>query len=350
VRPHATIDVHNHVMPDGLADAMRRRSEPPAIRVTASGEERRLMPQGHTLPFSRESYTDMVARLAYMDRLGIERQILSMGQLFGVQCLPTAEALPLVRLFNDDLATLCAAHPDRFSGIAALPMDDMDAAVAELCRARTELGLMGAVVPADHLENREEADKIRPIFEAANALGAWVFVHPGQRPDDFRRANQQRGKPAAHDIAIPRQALNVQTRVAAATITLLLTDFLDPWPNLLVHVANLGGTLAAMVERMDTLTRLHRAGEAPPSSRMRRVYVDTASVGPRAIELAVGVFGADRVMMGSDCPIFRTEDMLDAVRAARISAADRRRVLHDNAAALLEPCAAPLAKQKGKST
>ena len=331
-----TIDVHNHFMPDGLVDALRRRSEPPAIRVTESGEERRLMPQGHTLPFSRESYTDMAARLAYMDRLGIERQILSMGQLFGVQCLPIAESVPLVRLFNDDLAALCAEHPDRFSGIAALPMDDMDAAVAELRRARTELGLMGAIIPVDHLENREEADRIRPIFDAANALGAWVFVHPGERPDNFRRANQQRGKGPAPDISIPRQALNVQTKVAAAAITLLLTDFLDPWPNLLVHIANMGGTLAAMVERMDTLTRLHRAGSAAPSARMRRVYIDTASVGPRAIELAVGIFGADRVMMGSDCPIFRTEDMLDAVRAARISEADRRRLLYDNAAALLD--------------
>ena len=331
-----TIDVHNHFMPDGLVDAMRRRSEPPAIRVTESGEERRLMPQGHTLPFSRESYTDMAARLAYMDRLGIERQILSMGQLFGVQCLPIAESVPLVRLFNDDLAALCAEHPDRFSGIAALPMDDMGAAVAELRRARTELGLMGAIIPVDHLENREEADRIRPIFEAANALGAWVFVHPGERPDNFRRASQQRGKGPAPDISIPRQALNVQTKVAAAAITLLLTDFLDPWPNLLVHVANMGGTLAAMVERMDTLTRLHRAGAAAPSSRMRRVYIDTASVGPRAIELAVGIFGADRVMMGSDCPIFRSEDMLDAVRAARISEPDRKRLLYDNAAALLD--------------
>ena len=331
-----TIDVHNHFMPDGLVDGLRRRSEPPAIRVTESGEERRLMPQGHTLPFSRESYTDMKARLAYMDRLGIERQILSMGQLFGVQCLPIAESVPLVRLFNDDLAALCAEHPNRFSGIAALPMDDMGAAVAELRRARTELGLMGAIIPVDHLENREEADRIRPIFEVANALGAWVFVHPGERPDNFRRASQQRGKGPAPDISIPRQALNVQTKVAAAAITLLLTDFLDPWPNLLVHIANMGGTLAAMVERMDTLTRLHRAGAVAPSSRVRRVYIDTASVGPRAIELAVGIFGADRVMMGSDCPIFRTEDMLDAVRAARISEPDRRRLLYDNAAALLD--------------
>lgn len=331
-----TIDVHNHYMPDGLVDAMRRRSEPPAIRVTESGEERRLMPQGHTLPFSRESYTDMKARIAYMDRLGIERQILSMGQLFGVQCLPIAESVPLVRLFNDDLAALCGEHPDRFSGIAALPMDDMDAAVAELRRARIELGLMGAIIPVDHLENREEADRVRPLFEAANALGAWMFVHPGERPDNFRRASQQRGKGPAPDISIPRQALNVQTKVAVAAITLLLTDFLDPWPNLLVHIANMGGTLAAMVERMDTLTRLHRPGTPPPSSRMRRVYIDTASVGPRAIELAVGVFGADRVMMGSDCPIFRSEDMLEAVRAARISDADRKRLLYDNAAALLD--------------
>ena len=72
-----------------------------------------------------------------------------------------------------------------------------------------------------------------------------------------------------------------------------------------------------------------------PSSRARAVWVDCASLGPQALEQAVAVFGADRVLLGTDCPIFDTARTLAGIQGSRLSAADQALVLHDNAAALL---------------
>lgn len=331
------IDVHTHYLPESVVEALRRRNVAPAIETQPDGTERRLMPQGHTLPFTGDAYSDIDARIALMDRLGIARQVLSMGQLFGIQCLPIEESLPLVRMFNDDLGALCDRHPNRFSGIALLPMDDLGATVAEFKRARAELGLMGAIIPASHFETREEAENLVALFQAGQELGGWFFIHPGPRPDEYRRETETPSDASQEpDNRIARQALTVQTKIGAAAITLLLTGFLDPYPDILVHVANLGGTLPAVVERMDQLSRLHTPDDKPPSRRMRRIYIDTASLGQHAIELAVSIFGADRVMFGTDLPIFPIESMQDAVQAARMDDDQRAQIVNGNALALIE--------------
>jgi predicted TIM-barrel fold metal-dependent hydrolase len=72
-----------------------------------------------------------------------------------------------------------------------------------------------------------------------------------------------------------------------------------------------------------------------PSSRARAVWVDSASLGTQALEQAVAVFGADRVMLGTDCPIFDTARTLSGVQQSRLSAGDQAMVLHGNAAGLL---------------
>jgi predicted TIM-barrel fold metal-dependent hydrolase len=268
-------------------------------------------------------------RVAFMDRLGVRRQLLSLPGLFGVDSLPFAQAQPLVRGFNDALAELCRAHPDRFAGLAALPLADIDAAVAELRRARRELGLVGAILPVDAFLSEAQAARLAPIFAAGDDLGAHFFVHPGRMPGNHPLPPP----PPDHELA--RRALAVQHEVGEAMVTLLLSDFLAPWRDVTVHVANLGGTFPAVVERMDHMVQLRDPTRALPSSRARRVWVDCSSLGANALEQAVRVFGADRVVLGTDCPIFDTQHTLAAVRDARLADVEREAILSGNASALL---------------
>jgi len=100
-------------------------------------------------------------------------------------------------------------------------------------------------------------------------------------------------------------------------------------------VANMGGTLPYVIERMDNVT-LTRTPEAPlPSSKVNRVHVDCSSLGPRSLELAAAIFGTDRIVFGTDCPIFSTEQSLNAVASANISDASRELILLGNAEKLL---------------
>ena len=326
-----TIDVHCHYVPAVLAGALRDRTEPPFIEPAPEGGERFVMPIGN-LPFT-DAYGDITGRLDFMDDHAVDVQLLSFPGLFGLDSLPVAEARPLLALFNDDLGALRARHPDRFLGLAALPFADLDAAAAELRRGMTELGLAGAILPVNGFVTAVHAAAFAPLFAEADALGAHLFIHPGRRPDEVPPP----GAPPAPvpDQAIARRALEVQHRVALAMVTLLFTDFLDPYPNVSVHVANLGGTLPMVIERMDHVVAT-RAPETPSfAERARRLHVDCSSLGPRAIEIAASVFGADRLLMGTDCPIFRTDWTLRAIAAARLTDAERQAVRHANAAALL---------------
>lgn len=331
-----TIDMHVHYLPAALAEALRARDTAPCIETDADGTERRLLPAGNRLPYKPQEDTDMDARLAFMDEMGVARQVLSLGLLSGLHCLPAKEAAPLARAFNDDLAALIGRHPDRFSGIALLPVADMDAAVAEFGRARS-LGLIGAIVPANGFATLDDAEKLRPLFAAAQQRGGHMFVHPGLRPDQFPPKPQTGGKPRFSDNALQRLALEVQANLGHATVTLVCTDFLDPYPDVTVQVANLGGTLPMVIERMDHAARIRTPDARLPSERLGRVHVDCASLGPSAIEAACAAFGTDKVLFGTDCPIFRTDWTIDAVAAANISTADRNALLSGNAEALLMP-------------
>jgi predicted TIM-barrel fold metal-dependent hydrolase len=114
-----------------------------------------------------------------------------------------------------------------------------------------------------------------------------------------------------------------------------LFDFLVPYPEVTVQVANLGGAIPFLIERMDEVCRQQLKGDALPSSRMQRCYVDTASFGPRAIELAVACFGADHVLLGTDCPIFDTQRMLDAIAETHLDEHDRSLITSSNARRML---------------
>lgn len=325
-------DLHAHWVPDALAAVLRARARPPRIAQAEDGGER-IYIHRESLAFG-PAFSDVGARLRFMDRHGVGRQLLSLAGLFGIDSLPADEALPLVRLYNDATAAAARAHPGRIVGLAALPLGDMAAAVAELERARRALGLAGAILPCDGFLSAAQAERLRPLFEAGNRLGAHFFLHPGPLPATLALGAES-GPPIGDNAEIRHTTLNVQARISQAMVSLLFTDLLEPYGNVSVHVANLGGMLPFVIERMDHVSRERAPDAPPPSTRVRRVHVDCASLGPRAIELAVAVFGADRVVLGTDCPIFSTAYSLGAIAEARISEPDRRKILSGNAEELL---------------
>lgn len=322
------VDFHAHWIPPALAAALRKRRGTPRIEAASDGE--RLVTYLGTRPFGPE-LGDLAARRDLTSRCGITLQVLSLAGLFGVDCLPVEESVPLVAAFNNAVAWATRAYPRCFAGVAALPLADLPLACSELERAHA-MGLRGAILPADGFTTRAAADRFLPLFEAGSRLQSHFFIHPGPvepQPElDLRKAGD--------DNAWQRHiVLATQARLSEVVTTLELTDFLDPFPNVTVQVANLGGTIPFLVERMDAVAQSGAAGEPLPSARLRRCYVDTASFGSRAIETAVACFGAHRVLLGTDCPMFDAEKMIKAVAEARLDDATRELLLSRNAQRLL---------------
>ena len=116
-------------------------------------------------------------RLDAMDAAGIRVQALSPNPLTYLHFIPAADAINYCRAHNDDLASIVAGHPDRFVGLASLPMQDIDAAIAELDRCVNQLGLLGSYTGTDFGIHLDDA-KLDPFFEACVELDVPWFLHP----------------------------------------------------------------------------------------------------------------------------------------------------------------------------
>jgi len=328
------IDMHAHWKPAEVADALRARTRDPRIVRGTDGAEVLKTPRMADTPLS-EAFNEAVVELARMDRQDVSVSVLSvLGSFCWIEAQPIGEALPLCRKVNDGLAAICARHPGRFAAFAALPLTDMAAAAAEFERVMELPGMIGAQLPGNYFLTRADAEAARPLLAVAHRHRAVVFIHHGPRPGDaFPKVA------GSTDNARRRNGtLDMQASLSSVMVTLCMTDLLADYPDATVVVHNLGGNIPYEVERMDHRCLLDTPDEELPSARFRRaarVYVDCNSFGPRAIEAAVRLYGADRIVCGTDGSAFGVDWTRNALAEAEIGAEAREAILHRNAAAMI---------------
>jgi len=329
----AMIDMHAHWRPAEVADALRARTREPRILRNSDGVEVLKSPRMGEAPLV-DAFDDVDFHLGRMDRQGVGVSVLSLlGSFCWIEALPLDEAEPLCRTINDGLSAICQEHPGRFAAYAALPLTDISAAAAELERALGLPGMIGAQIPGNAFLTRDDAEAMRPLLEVANRHRAVLFIHHGPRPGDaFPKV--------AGDTDNARRrngTLDMQASLSSVMVTLSLTDYLADYPDAMIHVHNLGGNIPYEVERMDHRCLLDTPNEELPSSRFRkaRVYVDCNSFGPRAIEAAVNLYGAERIVCGTDGTEFGCDWTRKALAEAQIGEEAREQILHRNAAAML---------------
>lgn len=332
------IDMHAHWRPAELTDAMRARAKEPRIVRNPDGVEVVKSRIGEE-PVSK-AFDDVEFHLARMDRQGVNTSVLSLlGAYCWIESQPVQVSLPLCRTVNDALARLCRQYEGRFNAFVALPLADMSAAAAEFERALALPGVVGAQVPGNGFLTKKAAENMRPLLDVANRQRAIVFIHHGPLPGDtFPKV------PADTDNARRRNGtLDMQASLSSVMVTLCLTEYLAPYPDATVLVHNLGGNIPYEIERMDHRSLLDSAQEELPSARFRRskVFVDCNSFGPTAIEAAVRLYGAERIVCGTDGTEFGCEWTSKALADAQIGADAREKILRRNAIAMMSRLAKP---------
>ena len=129
------------------------------------------------VPYRESLFMQVGLRLEAMDEQGIRVQALSPNPLTYLHHIPAKDAINYCRTHNDELAEIVRAHPARFVGLASLPMQDIDAAVTELQRCVSELGLLGGYIGTNfgmHLDD----ERLDPFYAAFADLDAPLFFHP----------------------------------------------------------------------------------------------------------------------------------------------------------------------------
>jgi predicted TIM-barrel fold metal-dependent hydrolase len=340
--PRVLVDWHSHYVSDAELRFLAQRRKPPML-VTGKDGIRRLQNAdtasaegGAPSDFAR---SDIGARLAQLDANGIGRQLLTQTVAMGFDAtLSLDEQKTLYRAFNDELATVVNAHPNRFLAVAALPSADPVWAAQELARAHRELGFIGGSLPLNAFATLRGARALAPLFAAGQKLGSHFFVHRASASD------QVPGQPPVvipEDTGWARWTLINNTHLAAGGATLGLTDFLDPYPDVTVEIVMLAGFLPYLLDTWVTAGRAN--GVADPLSRLRRVYFDTGPYATRNAEwvaLAAKKLGADRILFGTDYGVGggTRGDIAPALAGLDnvLDAAQRQAIYLDNSRRLLE--------------
>jgi predicted TIM-barrel fold metal-dependent hydrolase len=316
------VDWHAHWVPPEVVDLLEGRKSEPRV-VCEEGLRFFVAEPGSRQPL-KEAQLDLSARIHAMDQCGVTRQVLSLAVVLGhfLARLPADLEMALVAANNGGLARLVATAGDRFSGLAALPLAHLEEAPAVLEKAIVEQGLLGAILPADAFADKAAARRLGAIFAVADRYRAHLFVHPAPLPG-------VPSAPMAVDEAqmVRRRAVGFQESLTAAAITFEFTDFLDPYPNAVVHLANLGGTIAFLAERIAMTAERMELPAHLSGGRLRRIFVDTASFGARGVALAAQVLGADRMVFGTDSPALPIAPAYQGVIAAGLDAETTQAIL-----------------------
>jgi aminocarboxymuconate-semialdehyde decarboxylase len=323
------VDVHAHWYPKSFLDLLRR--EGPAYglewRETPSGPQFKI--REVTTGPAGPNFVDLDARLRAMDEQGVAVHALSLSQPM-LYWAGRELGNRLSILFNDELAQAHEHSPERFVGLATLPMQTPDMARRELERAARLPGVRGAYMATAVLDRELSDESFFPVYEALEDFGLPLFLHPvfvvgEERLKRFYLTNLL-GNP-------------FETAIAAAH--LIFGGVLDRFPRLQVVLPHAGGAFPSVAGR------LHRGWEKRPDLRsvvkegpmayMRRFYYDTIGYSDALLDFLVRIVGADRVMMGSDyCfPIAYEQPVRMVMASSSLSDAAKQAIISENARRLL---------------
>ncbi len=292
------IDAHAHAIPPRFVEYLTDRSRTTAIGglSTTSSEQglRVTFGQRTTAPLN-PSLSDMDARVSWMDRVGIDVQILAGWIDFTGYEIEPAHAVEYSRAHNDCLAEHAADHGDRFHLIGTIPLQAPEAAARELT-SLMESGFVGVEIATTVGGLALDRAGLDPVWEAAEGTGAFVLLHPmtpltGIDLGRYFMANAV-GRPAETSITLAG---------------LILDGVFERFPNLKVCAVHGGGFVPYQIGRLDQAVKAKPAVAGRrlsrlPSDYLRQVYVDTVVNNPHALRFIVDYLGAEQVLLGTDYP------------------------------------------------
>jgi aminocarboxymuconate-semialdehyde decarboxylase len=329
-RQHFTVDIHCHVETPEAAALIKSSDRTPIENAMtfsndASREVNRKQQQTIYLDL-----TSVEKRLRHMDRNGIDIQAISTAPGQYYYWAEPELTHQTSRLINENIAQICHDRPDRFVGLATVPLQEPELAVAELERAVKELGLRGVEICTNVAGAELSEERFRPFFAKAQELDILIFMHPSGFTDGGRLSDHYFsniiGNPLDSTVAVHH---------------LIFGGVLDRYPRLKIVVAHGGGYLPAYSGRIDHGHRARpdarRVIAKRPTSYLRKLYFDTIVFTHHQLEYLARVWGSNHLLLGTDYPYdMALPNAVPFVAGADLSDADQAAILGGNAARLLK--------------
>jgi aminocarboxymuconate-semialdehyde decarboxylase len=261
--------------------------------------------------------------------MGLDMQLVSPPPPQVYFTLPVEIAVKAAEMVNEGLAEFVARTPDRFVALGTVPLQDGAAAAVELERAMKQYGFKGVEI-LTNVAGRELSDPaFAPFWAKAEELGALVFIHP----NGFTEAERFTRHYFNNVIGNPLET-------AIALHYLIFDGVLERHPDLKIFAVHGGGFLPAYSGRIDHVWGAREDGRAnlphPPTHYLKKIYVDSVVFTPHQLKGLVELFGADRVLMGTDYPFDMGDyDAVGHVMATPLDDAAKAAIVGGNAKRLL---------------
>jgi len=325
-----TVDIHCHMHTPAADDLIVDKTPLASESIVRFATEETNALNREMLAGIRHKLIDPKERLGDMDRLGVDVQAISPAPFQYYYWADPEVCRKTSQVVNDRLAEIAAEHSDRFVALGTVPLQNTEMAIAELERAVKKLGMRGIEINTNVNGEELDIERLRPFWAKVEELGALIFMHPigfteGQRLTNHY-LNNLVGQPLESTLAISH---------------LIFGGVLDAYPGLKICIAHGGGFLPVYTGRMDHAYRARtdcRHGvKKQPSEYVKQLYFDSVVFTDEHLAQLVKLYGADRVLLGTDYPYDMAEPdpVAFVMNNASLSDHDKACVCGLNAAHLL---------------
>jgi aminocarboxymuconate-semialdehyde decarboxylase len=324
-----TIDMHAHVAVPRAAELIKPYLDPSTIPLAHFADAATKALNAKQEADIRERIVGSDQRLADLDSMGIDMQLICPPPPQCYYTVPLDIAVEATRIINDGLAEFVAKRPNRYLALGGVPLSDGNEAAKELERCMNALKFKGVEI-LTNVAGKELSDPaFAPFWQKAEQLSALVMIHP----NGFTHADRLTRFYFNNVIGNP-----LETTIALHY--LIFDGVLERHPNLKIFAVHGGGYLGAYSGRIDhawgARSDSHGDLPKPPTSYLKKIYVDTVVFTPVQLEALVKTFGADHVVMGTDYPFDMADyDPVEHVVSTGFDAATTSAIVGGNAKRLL---------------
>ena len=281
-----SIDIHAHISPEGYIRALEKGEDWYGITAGAHWFH-------ESIP--RTTWTPE-QRLTDMDSLGVDVHVLSTNAIFYFYDQDATRVAAMDRECNDYVSQLTKDYPDRFAGLAALPMQDVAGSATELERAMTQLGLKGAMIDDSVNGKTYDDPEFYPLWEVAEQTGAVILIHQGMQTVVGERSTRYH---------LPNTIGNLVER-AITYSSFVFGGVMDKYPGLRICLSHGGGYTCFGAGRMDRGWQVRSEARVninkPPSTYLNRFWYDCLTHSEPGLRMLIDSVGIDKVLFGTDWP------------------------------------------------
>lgn len=292
-----TIDIHSHILPDDWPDLQERYGYGGFVQIQHNHNcKAQLWKDGEFFREVNDNLWSPGARMEDCSGCQVDVQVLSTVPVMFSYWAKPEDTLDLSRILNDHMASVVERYPDRFVGLGTLPMQAPELAAKELERAVKELGLAGVEI-GSHINDMNLNDsRLYPFYQAAEELGAAVFVHPWD----------MMGQSEMPDYWLP-WLVGMPAETSRAICSMIFGGIFEKFPNLRVAFAHGGGSFPSTIGRIEHGWHVRpdlcaKDNNVNPKSYLGQFYLDSLVHEPKMLEYIIDLVGYDKVALGTDYP------------------------------------------------